>query len=296
MRERLLIGPVLILAIILGLAADQWLEGRPAPSYANFVTINNWPPGVVLVPILCLLAVFAARELAAMFKAKNIEASRRVFGTVALLGVIISSVVPVATDAVSAIALVSTCAAVSLAGSMIYYARNRTVQGVLTATGGSMLSFVYLGLLAGFLVAIRREHSAWVLTWVLLVTKSCDIGALFTGKAIGRHKMAPWLSPGKTWEGLIGGVVVACLVGVGGMWLLQRYTGFQSPAVIWTVVAGFLFAVVGQLGDLAKSVFKRDAGLKDSGTVLPGFGGIIDMIDSPLLVGPVAFWWLRMAI
>jgi len=294
--ERLLIGPFLILAIILGLAGDQWLEGRPCPSWLPNAVDGRWPPGAVLLIILSVLVVFAARELAAMFKAKGIDASRRVFGSVALLGILVTSLVPPGWDAVAAASLVCTAAAAAMTGSIIFYSRNRTVQGVLTATGGSMLSFVYLGMLAGVLVAIRREHSAWVLLWVLLVTKSCDIGALFTGKAIGRHKMAPWVSPGKTWEGLLGGVITASSLGALGLWLLGRHTPFDGPSLAWSFVPGLLFAVVGQMGDLAKSVFKRDAGLKDSGAVLPGFGGIIDMIDSPLLVGPVAYWWLKIAV
>jgi len=292
-RDRLIIGPFLIIAIIGGLILDQWLQHRPVPSWLPFSRICTWPPGVVLLPILLLLAVFAARELAAMFKAKGIEASRRVFGVVALLGVLIATLVPTTTDGVTAVALVSTTAALALTGSIIYYARKRTVLGILTATGGSMLCFVYLGLLTGFLIAIRREDSAWVLMWVILVTKSADIGALFVGKSIGRHKLAPWLSPGKTWEGFIGGIVVASLLGALGIWVLQRYTDFVGPTLPLSLIPGFLFALIGQLGDLAKSVFKRDAGVKDSGAVLPGFGGIIDMIDSPLLVGPVAFWWLK---
>ena len=161
-------------------------------------------------------------------------------------------------------------------------------------TGAALVAFVYLGLMLGFLPAIRRDHSAWVLLWVLLVTKSCDIGAYFAGKAFGRHKLIPWLSPGKTWEGLVGGVLMSAAVSVAGLEVLRGW-GVIAGVPLWAaVIPGVLFAVVGQTGDLLESMLKRDAGIKDSGKVLPGFGGVLDVIDSPLLVAPLAFWVLRL--
>ena len=147
----------------------------------------------------------------------------------------------------------------------------------------------------GFLLAIRRHHEVWTVLWVLMVTKSCDIGAYFTGRAIGRHKLIPWLSPGKTWEGLLGGIVVASLVGAGGAWLLQQGRIEPAPGVWLGALAGLLFANVGQAGDLMASMLKRDAGVKDSGNTLPGMGGLIDVLDSPLLVFPAAYWLLTFA-
>ena len=158
-----------------------------------------------------------------------------------------------------------------------------------------MFAFVYLGLMFGFLLALRREHSAWVVAGVLLITKSCDIGAYFTGRSIGRHKLIPWLSPGKTWEGLFGGIVTAGLVAVGALWLYRRsfgVTGIGAMQWPYAALVGGLFALSGQAGDLLESVFKRDAGVKDSGQSLPGFGGVLDVLDSILLTAPVAFWWL----
>ncbi|MFZ4575741.1 MAG: phosphatidate cytidylyltransferase, partial [Phycisphaerales bacterium] len=176
---------------------------------------------------------------------------------------------------------------------LTYYSKDKNVTGVLSATGVTLLSYVYLGLTFGFLLAIRKDYSAWVLMWVLLVTKACDIGAYFTGKAVGKHKLAVWVSPGKTWEGLIGGVVLSSVVSIVGLKVMAARQMLPWTGLAEAVVAGVLFAIVGQLGDLAKSLLKRDAGMKDSGQVLPGFGGVIDIIDSPLLVTPVAFWWLR---
>jgi len=175
---------------------------------------------------------------------------------------------------------------------MVFYSRKQSVEGVVAATGGTLMAFVYLGLMFGFLLAIRRHHSVWTVLWVLLVTKSCDIGAYFTGRAIGRHKLIAWLSPGKTWEGLMGGLVLAAGVGALGAWLLQSRGITDGPSVGLGAFAGVLFGCVGQAGDLMASMLKRDVGVKDSGSSLPGMGGLIDVLDSPLLVFPAAYWIL----
>jgi len=193
------------------------------------------------------------------------------------------------------VAVVSTAASVVLVSALLFYARNRTFEGSVALAGGTLLSFVYLGLMFGFFLAIRREHSAWSLLWIFAVTKACDIGAYFTGKSIGRHKLIPWLSPGKTWEGLAGGVVLAVLAAAGGAALLRRFDG-AGPTASAACVAGVMFALFGQAGDLMESLFKRDAGKKDASAVLPGFGGILDVMDSPLLVAPVAYWWVEAAM
>jgi phosphatidate cytidylyltransferase len=157
---------------------------------------------------------------------------------------------------------------------------------------------VYGGVLLGFWMLLRLEHSAWVLVGGVLTTKSCDIGAYFTGMSIGRHKMIPWLSPKKSWEGLAGGIVTATAVGA----LLAHYGSTQLASeadhIPWWVgaVGGALVAVIGQAGDLAESAFKRDAGLKDSGRILPGMGGVLDVLDSPLFTGPVVYWLLRLTV
>jgi phosphatidate cytidylyltransferase len=180
-----------------------------------------------------------------------------------------------------------------LVASLVYYSRRKSVEGIVASAGGTLLSFVYLGVLFGFFVFIRREHSAWVVLWVLLVTKSCDIGAFFTGRSIGRHKLIPWVSPGKTWEGLIGGVITSAAVAAVGMVALQAWVDESSLPGPWlAAVAGATFGLIGQAGDLVASLFKRDAGIKDASSILPGFGGVMDVVDSPLLVAPAAYWWL----
>jgi len=113
--------------------------------------------------------------------------------------------------------------------------------------------------------------------------KFTDIGAFFGGRAFGKTKLIPWLSPGKTWEGLIFGLLTAGIIGaVSARWLPNVHP-----------IKGFGFGVIiggiGQLGDLLESLMKRDAEVKDSGKLVPGFGGILDIIDSPLVAAPFAY-------
>jgi phosphatidate cytidylyltransferase len=296
MRERFVLGPILITVIVVGLALDQYIDGLPMPSLlgGTFKVENpTMPPGVVLLPIMLLVAILGARELASLLAAKGIVGSRRIMSLSAFIGLALSSLVPSTLRSTDAVAAVSTGAVAVLAAALAFHARHKSVQGVLAAAGASLLAFVYLGLMFGFLLAIRREHEAWVLLWVLLVTKSCDIGAYLVGKSIGRHKLIPWLSPGKTWEGLFGGIAMATGVSIAGVLALDNANVMPWPGTLAAIAAGVLFAVVGQAGDLLESLLKRDAGHKDSGRSVPGFGGVLDLLDSPLLVAPVAYWWLR---
>jgi phosphatidate cytidylyltransferase len=185
---------------------------------------------------------------------------------------------------------------VVLLGSMVWHSRTRSSKGVLVAAGAALLSFVYFGLMFGFVLALRREHSAWVVLGILVITKSCDIGAYFTGKTIGRHKLILWLSPGKTWEGLVGGVVTAAALGVLFAYLVTTQGISEAPHVMawWHgALLGAFLAIAGQTGDLVESLLKRDAGVKDSSSLVPGFGGVLDIIDSLLPAAPVAYWLLH---
>lgn len=296
MARRLLFGPVLIVLVVAAIWLDQWLDALPLGALGQrlFLDRQTPPPGTVLFVVAALLSVVASRELAAIMRDKGIHASKRIVTTAALVGLLVSCLVPANLPGAVAAQVVSTAAVGVLLLSLAFYSRHRSVQGAVAAAGGTLLAFVYLGLMFGFLLAIRREHPAWVLLWVLMTTKACDIGAYFTGVTIGRHKLILWLSPGKTWEGLCGGVILAAAVGWLGLWVLDS-AGVPATRPVWTgAVAGALFGLVGQTGDLIASLLKRDAGIKDSGTALPGFGGVLDVLDSPLLVAPLAYWWLHL--
>ena len=292
MRTRVLFGPILIALMVLGVWADEAVDRTAWPEWLPLSGgRETLPPGVVVFLVVVPISWQAARELAAMLRAKGIAARQRVTSTAAIIGLLVSGLVPSGIRGEQAAAGISSAAIIVLVGSLLFYSRGRKIEGVLAAAAGTLLAFVYLGLMFGFVLVLRREHTAWVLLWVLVTTKSCDIGAYFTGSAIGRHKLIEWLSPKKTWEGLAGGVLTSAAVGAAGAWLLNRL-GQPGPSASAGIWLGAVFGVVGQLGDLLASLFKRDARQKDAGDVLPGFGGVIDVLDSPLLVMPVAFWLL----
>lgn len=295
LKYRLPLGIFLIATLVGLLWLDEHLAGSRLPSnLSGIFGLTTLPRGAVIFAVMLPIAFMAARELARIMREKGILAQTGVTCAAAILGLVASATVPHALPGDTGASIVSAAAILTLLGSLAYYSRHQNTQGVVAAAGGALLAFTYLGLMFGCVLAIRRDHSAWVLLWILMVTKACDTGAYFTGRAVGRHKLIPWLSPGKTWEGLIGGIVLAAAVGAGGVLvLLQVIPGDSLPSLAGAAVAGAFAAVIGQLGDLIMSLFKRDAGRKDSGHSIPGFGGVLDVLDSPLLVMPFAVWWLR---
>lgn len=140
---------------------------------------------------------------------------------------------------------------------------------------------VYCGLPVLALLLVNRQHEGLVWTlWTMALVWGCDIGAFFAGRTLGGPKLAPRLSPNKTWSGLIGGVALASVVGALMHW---RY-GLPLRMTVATPA----LAVVAQGGDLFESWLKRRAGVKDSGTILPGHGGVLDRLDGLVPVAPIA--------
>lgn len=127
-----------------------------------------------------------------------------------------------------------------------------------------------------------------LLLWLFAIIWGADIGAYFAGRAFGRHKLAPHVSPGKTWEGVAGGSVAMLVVAIVGWWWL---TPHQHPAWIAVCLVTGWFSIV---GDLSESLFKRQAGLKDSGNLFPGHGGVLDRVDSLTAAAP--FFWLGLKL
>lgn len=272
LKHRLIFGTVLIF-VALGLF---WAD--------DHFKLNGRGVAVALLGLIPLASI----ELAGICRAKSIAVSAALM-TTAALGCAAAMFFGRTSNVVGG-ALAATFLA-----AMAWHCRHKTTQGALAATAATVLAAVYLGVFSAFYLLITREHTCWVALAVVLITKMGDTGAFFTGHAIGRRKLIPWLSPGKTWEGLAGAVVWCTGFAVGFAYLgrMTSETGNHFPLA---AAAGFgaVLAVVGHAGDLSISLLKRDAGIKDSGRSMPGFGGLLDVMDSPLLAGPVAYWLLHL--
>lgn len=196
---------------------------------------------------------------------------------------------------------------IALAGAFFLQLRY-PIRGLeaLQAVAVNLLGFVYLAFLFNFAARLvflvegeGQVPGAMVLLWMIAVTKFTDMGAYMTGSLIGRHKMIPHVSPGKTWEGFGGAIAFALLAGCGLYALFEDdVAGFATglhvlggwPQVVGLSIAMALLAVV---GDLAESVVKRSLGAKDSGRMLPGIGGSLDLIDSLCFTAPVVYFYLK---
>jgi phosphatidate cytidylyltransferase len=168
--------------------------------------------------------------------------------------------------------------------------------GNMADVAGGVFALVYVGLMLWFAVQLRITWGVGALAAWVIVVKMGDTGAYTVGRLIGRHKMAPSISPSKTIEGAIGALAFACF----GSWAAFKWiVPFTTrnpqlhPGFSWGwIVFGLLVGAAGMMGDLAESMLKRDVGVKDSSTWMPGFGGVLDILDSLLLSAPVAwFCW-----
>lgn len=165
---------------------------------------------------------------------------------------------------------------------------------MLTGIGVTMLGVLYVAFLGGFLVSIRvgfetrAELSTDLLSYFFLIIFGSDAGAYFAGKALGKHKLAPGISPGKTVEGLIGGLIAAA-----GFAALATATFFPELPYQYSIPLAVVLAALGVLGDLCESAMKRGSGSKDASSIIPGHGGFLDRLDSLLFGAPILYFFAR---
>lgn len=161
-----------------------------------------------------------------------------------------------------------------------------TRQSLTVAVATTVLGVAWVGLGLAYVVLLRGlpEHGRLAIFTVLLAVFGADTLAFFTGRLIGRHKMAPVISPGKTWEGLAGSTVAAVLISFFALYHQHFLTTGES------LVLGVVIAVAAPVGDLFESAVKRDFGVKDSGRLLAGHGGVLDRIDAPLFAAIAAYY------
>ena len=256
---------------------DGWLDGSLSTSTIDDKQIQ----GTIFCILIGLLSIPANLELAKLATAKNLK----IFIPVSIIASILFATyrywlqfIRIQPDILLPFLLVLT-----LLSLFIYQNMRYGTTGVLANCGVNCFSILYLGLLSGFCIAIRLEFGPWYLLMYIFVVKSADIGAYAIGSIFGKHKFSPKISPGKTWEGMIGAIAGSIIVAIG--------FACSCDIMVWwlAIIFGICFAFIGQLGDLAESMIKRDAEKKDSSNKVPGFGGILDIIDSPIVAAPFAY-------
>jgi phosphatidate cytidylyltransferase len=284
LRWRLSLGTLLIAAMV-GLC---WLDHRAAE------------PGAWLLPVAAVLTVLASGEVLHLTSSAGMKpvAWAVYAGNLLLLA---ANWVPQfsygSTERIGAFLEPSNCLllALGIAALLAFVgemARYRQPEGVLANLAAAVFALVYVGLMFGFLVQLRLGWGIGALASLVIVVKMGDTGAYTVGRLIGRHKMSPVLSPGKTIEGACGALVFAALASWATFeWLVPLTAADGTPAVAWwrSVLYGLLVGGAGMFGDLAESLLKRAAGCKDSSRWMPGFGGVLDILDSILLAAPVAW-------
>jgi phosphatidate cytidylyltransferase len=298
LRHRLPTGAALILLLVAVAAADA---RRPGP----IVSPQQWSDwfgseatplvgGVLLLFTTLLVAPLLGWEFGRLLRAAGAKIPT---GAAIAAVVSVSIAVPLgAAISTTAAALLPLAALLGvLAASMVAALSDpsgelaadpkATCEHALRGTAGVALAGIYAGGCLGGWLLLRQQEPAWVLAGGVLTVKSCDIGAYFLGRAFGRRRLAPRLSPGKSWEGLLGGVAASSLVGA----LLAAWSGTALPdsaVPVWLGAAiGAMLGIAGQAGDLAESLLKRAGGIKDSSRLLPGLGGVFDVMDSLLPAG-----------
>ncbi len=163
-------------------------------------------------------------------------------------------------------------------------------EGAFIGWAWTLAGILYLGWLLSYLVALRGldDGRNWVF-FALFTTFASDTAAFFVGRALGRHKLAPRVSPSKTWEGTIAGVFGAIIASL-------LFTLLIPISYAQAIVLGILVSIFGQLGDLVESLLKRNMGVKDSSRLIPGHGGFLDRIDSVVFAGVVVYYYVIWAI
>jgi phosphatidate cytidylyltransferase len=159
-----------------------------------------------------------------------------------------------------------------------------------------LLVVSYAGLLPSFLLQLRWLDGGLgsvALALAIFVPKCGDIGAYAMGRLLGKHPMTPLLSPKKTWEGAAGGLAASVLAAL-VLNLISTFVSGKEPLLAWpsAVLFGVVIGILAMLGDLAESLLKRDCGRKDASTLIPGFGGVLDVLDSVVFSAPVAYLWI----
>jgi phosphatidate cytidylyltransferase len=268
-------------------------------------------PVPVLALVAALVALLAVQELLKLAEAYGTLPLRWPTYTFVGLFFLFMALSPPSKpllDTAIFIATIGFMAAIAPFVFLLAGARRVDLSSAFPAAAVSVFAFAYIALPLAFLVQIRQQWSgAFMLLYLLLVVWAGDIFAFFVGRSLGRHLMSPRISPKKTWEGALASLIASLVVGtllynyalpissaLLNVQLMERRDGYfalQSPPLWSTLLLSAGINIAAQLGDLVESLIKRGAGVKDSGTLLPGHGGMLDRIDALLFAAPVLWYY-----
>ncbi|HPS55116.1 MAG TPA: phosphatidate cytidylyltransferase [Sedimentisphaerales bacterium] len=283
LKYRLIFGTLMTAFFVAVVMFDGWLDGSICKEAAD-----KEVQGTILWILISMLAVPAQLELASLAKTREFK----VFTPVTIAASILLASSWYLPDLINIpradYVIFVVCG--TLIALFLYQGIKYQTDGVISNCSVSLFSVIYLGGLSSFVLGIRVVFGLWPLLMFVFVVKFADIGAYTVGRIFGKHKFSPKISPGKTWEGIAGAVVASVIVAV--VFAVKCDIMHWSLAILF----GGLFAFIGQFGDLAESMIKRDAQRKDSSSSVPGFGGVLDVIDSPLVAGLFAYLFFCLAM
>ncbi|MFA7485044.1 MAG: phosphatidate cytidylyltransferase [Phycisphaerae bacterium] len=277
LKHRLFSGTLMTDLLVGLMLFDGWLDGSITSNISDDASVK----GTIMCILIGILLVLGQLELSSMVKAKGI----RCFLPVTIAASIILGCSWYFNQLTSFAPHLYIYFACALAVCVLFdyqYLKYGT-KDVIINCGVNCFCIFYLGLLAAFSLGIRIDFGLWPLLMFVFVIKTADIGAYTAGSLFGKHKFFPNISPRKTWEGMAGAVITAVVISM----LFSAV--FDIMSWLLAVVFGIVFAFLGQFSDLAESLIKRDAEQKDSAASVPGFGGILDVMDSILLSAPFAY-------
>ncbi len=278
-----------------------------------------WLPSIIGVLLILLLSILSLLEFYNIQKSSGIPAFNRI-GIVAGVAILISAYVSlnvsviIGPSAIEAWRELPTLI-VSLVVFLIFVRQfpQKENQQPLPTIACTLLGLAYIPFMLMYMMHLgfRWSPTAWnepfsptaraLIVYLIVVVKASDVGAYLVGSTCGRHKMFPRISPGKTWEGLAGGFIAGIIASLVLLWIWRNPAAdtltaeFGCLSLSWghALFLGAFLAAIGVVGDLVESLLKRSAGLKDSGCIFPGMGGILDVLDSLLFAAPALYFYLR---
>lgn len=246
-----------------------------------FVWIVGWGPPWAYDAVMGLIAILALYEFLSLGRAKgyDIPITLCILIMLVIMAAFILPKLSVELGMFTALLLIPGW----------YVVGRKDLEASLPSSAVAVLATTYVGMLGGSLIRLRHDfpEGSKLVFFLLLVVWLGDSGAYYVGKSFGKHKLSPRISPKKTIEGLAGGIGFSMMAAI-----VIHFTFFDTFPLLHAIIAGAILSVAGVIGDLAESMWKRSAAVKDSGTLIPGHGGFLDRFDSIFFTAPILYtYW-----